>query len=254
MEVAQQVFLGSANRRGSLNGMHFRNSLHKQHHGLPGSDVMTNYSVTDIFVYLLLSRPSSEVYKWDKKFFFPSHLRLGPWVIGIMLGYILHKTRGTKIKISKTLNAVLWVSAIGMFFFLNFSYYYFIQLKDTLKMFLHAISASFYRVLWSLMVSAIIFGCQNGSGGIIRWFLSLKDWQLLGRMGLSIYLVHRVYQIITTFNQKQPIHWDFFTQSQKTFGDILVSIFFGVILYLSVETPVMLIENYLYKTFKKQQK
>jgi peptidoglycan/LPS O-acetylase OafA/YrhL len=171
-----------------------------------------------------------------------------------MLGYVLYQTRGEKIRLNRTLEVLLWISAVSMFFFLNFSYFYFIQLKDTSRMFLHAISAAFYRVLWSLMVSAIIFACQNGSGGIVRWFLSLKQWQPLGRMGLSIYLVHRVYQIVTTFNEKQPIHWDFFTEMQKTSGDILVSIFFGAALYLTVESPAMLIEKYLHGTFKKQGK
>lgn len=96
----------------------------------------------------------------------------------------------------------------------------------------------------------IIFACQNGSGGIVRWFLSWKEWQPLGKLGLSIYLVHRLYQIVTVINQKQPIVWDFFTQSQKFFGDVLISVFLGTILYLTVENPALLIESYLHEKIK----
>lgn len=71
-------------------------------------------------------------------------------------------------------------------------------------------------------------------------------------MGLSIYLVHRMYQIVTNLNEKQPIYWDFFTQLQKFYGDLFVSIFLGAALYLAVETPVLKIENFLYKKIKSK--
>lgn len=70
-------------------------------------------------------------------------------------------------------------------------------------------------------------------------------------MGLSIYLTHRVYQLITTFNEKQPIQLDSFTMFQKFFGDVLVAIFLGVVLYLSVEIPVMLVESDLHGKLTK---
>lgn len=96
----------------------------------------------------------------------------------------------------------------------------------------------------------IIFACHNGSGGVIRWFLSWKEWQPLGKLGLNIYLVHRLYQIITAINQQQPIVWDFFTQTQKFFGDIVVSTLLATVLYLIIENPVSLIESYLYEKIK----
>lgn len=192
---------------------------------------------------------------WISKFYFPSHHRLGPWMIGIMLGYFMYLTRGTKVKINKKLDAFLWILSISLFLLVNLSFYQFYQLEDyeAANMFGHALYGACFRVGWSLSVAWIIFACQNGSGGIIRWFLSLKQWQPLGRMGLSIYLVHRMYQHVTTHNQKQPIQWDFSTELQKYWGDVLVAMFFGAILYLAVETPVMLIENYLHKILTKSK-
>lgn len=183
---------------------------------------------------------------WNKKFYFPSHLRLGSWVVGIMLGYLMYSTRSKKVKINKILDTALWILSISILLSIILGFYSFQQLENNqMTTFTNALFNACFRVGWSLSVAYIIFACQNGSGGIIRWFLSLKQWQPLGRIGLSIYLVHRIYQIITTSNQKQPIYWDFFTQVQKFYGDVLVSIFFGSILYLAVEAPVMIIENYL---------
>ena len=169
-----------------------------------------------------------------------------------MLGYVMYERRGKKVEINKTVNAALWIFSISLFIFINIIFYPFVQRNyDSISIFVQALFGCFFRVGWSLSVAWIIFACQNGSGGIIRWFLSLRLWQPFGRMGLSIYLTHRVYQHITTFNQKQPIQWDFFTETQKFYGDILVAIFLGALLFLSVETPVMLIENYLYQAATK---
>jgi hypothetical protein len=189
---------------------------------------------------------------WITKFYFRPHLRIGAWTIGIILGYFLYEKRGKKFEINKTLDALLWIFFISLFFLNNFTFYFFVQESvDTTNMLPHVLYGSFFRVIWSLSVAWIIFACQNGSGGIIRWFLSLHFWQPLGRMGLSIYLTHRVYQFITSYNEKQPIQWDFFTLFQKFYGDVLVAIFLGIILYLVVETPVMLVESSLHSKVTK---
>ena len=173
---------------------------------------------------------------WIRKFYF-------------MLGYVMYERRGKKLEISKIVNVVLWIFFLSLFLFVNIAFYPFAQKNyESISLIAHGLYGCFCRVGWSLSVAWIIFACQNESGGIIRWFLSLKLWQPLSRMGLSIYLTHRMYQIITTYNQKQPIYWDFFTQLQKFYGDVSVAIFLGAFLWLAVETPVMLIENYLHQT------
>lgn len=189
---------------------------------------------------------------WIEKFYFPTHLRLGSWTFGIMLGYAIYQSRGQKLKVSNALNNVLWIIAIGTLISIVFGLYPFIQVENNwTTRFGNAMFNACFRVAWSLAVAWIIFSCHNGLGGFVNWFLSLKEWQPLGKMGLSIYLVHRFYQIVTIVNEKQPIYWDFFSQLQKTFGDLLVSIFFGALMYLSVENPILVIENYIYKKLKK---
>jgi peptidoglycan/LPS O-acetylase OafA/YrhL len=196
-------------------------------------------------------RPNPESVKtWMKKFYFPSHLRLGSWIIGIALGFFMYQTRGERIKISRPVDVFMWVLSISVISTVLLKVHSFQQLEDHKMSFIANVTFnSLFRIGWSLALSWIIFACQNGSGGFVRWFLSHRFWQPLGRMGLSIYLVHRIYQIITTHNQKQIIYWDFFTELQKYFGDVLVAIILGIVLYLAVETPVMLVENYLHNKF-----
>lgn len=170
-----------------------------------------------------------------------------------MLGYVMYRTKGKHVKIPKAFNYALWILSLAIMFGLICALYPFQQLENnTTTRFGNALFCATFRVGWVLGVSWMIFACQNNSGGFIRWFLSLPQWQPIGRMSLSIYLVHRMYQFVTVYNQKQPITWDFFTQTQKVFGDYVVSIFLGTFLYLAVENPIVIIENYLHKTIKRR--
>ena len=127
------------------------------------------------------------------------------------------------------------------------------QVDNTVSRMANSLYNTFSRILWSLTVAWIIFACQNGTGGFVRWLLSLKQWQPIGRMGLSIYLVHRMYQYVTNFSVKQPIYWDFSTYIQKVWNDVLVSIFLGALLYLSVENPMFVIEKYFHDKIIKRK-
>ncbi|XP_037037934.1 nose resistant to fluoxetine protein 6-like [Bradysia coprophila] len=212
--------------------------------------IFTTTYTKGINVYFFQMTTLEGIFAWLEKFYFPTHLRLGSWVIGIMLGFVLHHEKGNKLKISKFVSATLWVISIAVLLTILLCHYPFIQLDDNRSILANAFYNACYRIGWSYSVAWIIYACHNGSGGVIRWFLSWKEWQPLGKLGLNIYLVHRLYQIITVINQQQPIVWDFFTQTQKFFGDVVVSTILATILYLIIENPVSLIESYLYDKIK----
>ncbi|CRK93494.1 CLUMA_CG007030, isoform A [Clunio marinus] len=93
---------------------------------------------------------------------------------------------------------------------------------------------------------------NNGSGGIIRWFLSLKQWKPIGRMGLSIYLTHRIYEMISILPQKQTLHFDFITVMHMFWGEVLITLAIASFLYLTFEAPFLLVESYIYERFFKK--
>lgn len=125
-----------------------------------------------------------------------------------------------------------------------------------------------YRNSWGCAIAWIIFACQTGTGGVFKWFLELPVWQPLGRMSLSFYLVHSVYQTVFIGSGKVPLHfnmkslvkyflkelrWIYLTtfilcsQLHNYAGDFTVSVLLASILYLTLEEPVQLIENYIYR-------
>lgn len=149
---------------------------------------------------------------FDKLIYFPTHTRYGPWLIGMIVGYILYKTKDRKIEINKMFNAIIWILILSLIMTILLGYFPFQVITDNkTTRFGNALYLSTFRIGWAVAMAWIIFSYQNGSGGIIRWFLSLPQWQPIARMGLSIYLVHRIYQMISILRQKVPSYFDFVT-------------------------------------------
>jgi hypothetical protein len=164
---------------------------------------------------------------YDKLYYYPAHTRFvfdqfslidisndfflsyGPWLLGMIVGYILYNSKGKKIKLNPIFNAVMWILSISLLMTIIFGYFPFQEMADNKTTRAgNALYNATFRVGWGFAMSWIIFACQNGTGGVIRWFLSLRQWQPIGRMGLSIYLVHRVYDIPSIAQQKQTSYFD----------------------------------------------
>lgn len=57
---------------------------------------------------------------------------------------------------------------------------------------LNAVFIGFIRNIWGLSIAWIIFACHSGSGGFVNKLLSSKYWLPIGKIGLSLYLIHPV--------------------------------------------------------------
>ena len=61
------------------------------------------------------------------------------------------------------------------------------------------------RVLWSLFLCLVIYGCVKGYGGPVNWFLSLSFWQPLARLTYAIYLLHMPVMLLNVAGAQRPI-------------------------------------------------
>lgn len=139
---------------------------------------------------------------WEKLVYMPAHTRMSPWLVGMLLGYIFFKTRNKAIKMSKTIVTLLWMVALGAISAIVIANYPLFQIDDTQpSLEFNAYFIAFHRLLWAIAVAWIIFSCHKlKSGGFVRWFLSLPEWQPISRLSLCMYLVHQFYQFLTFKN------------------------------------------------------
>jgi peptidoglycan/LPS O-acetylase OafA/YrhL len=186
-------------------------------------------------------------FEYDRLLYYPTFARCGPWVIGMTLGFFMYQNREKSHKINKKLSHTLWILSISIMFLVVLGYFPFQQSENYFEFpnILNATYNSLYRSLWAIAVAFIIFACHNGSGGIVKWFLCLPVFQPLTRMSLSIYLSHRFYQIVSIASLKQPVYLEPEALLHTYFGDVVMSLITGTIVYLTIEAPFATLENKL---------
>jgi peptidoglycan/LPS O-acetylase OafA/YrhL len=161
--------------------------------------------------------------------------RLPQFLIGMLFGYALHISR----KNSKTSIKTLVISYIGWFIALGLlkNIFYDRKLWGYFEGKRFAYEAIF-RSLWSFSICWIAFAChQHKTGSLIKWFLSLRMWQPLSKMGLSIYIFHGIYLDWTDVQIAEKAKFSMWFTFMLYMGDLLVAIVLGTILYLFVEAP-----------------
>jgi peptidoglycan/LPS O-acetylase OafA/YrhL len=166
--------------------------------------VLIFYLVNNLYARGRLPGEHQLIEKW---IYFPTHARFGPWMLGITLGYILHQTRNKKIQISKTLNSTLWIVSLSMLATVMLTTFPISQINNNeTSQVSNAIYVAFHRFVWAAAIAWIIFACHVlKTGGIIKWFLELRQFQPICRMGLSIYLIHPIFQLTMLFRQRQVL-------------------------------------------------
>lgn len=137
---------------------------------------------------------------------YATHIRAGAWIIGMIFGYILFSIKNKQIAFNKYVNVAMWILSFSVIISVIVGFYPFQQIidNDTTSN-LRAFYNSSSRLSFVLGLTWIIFACHKlKTGGIVNWFLCLPQWQFLGRMGLSIYLVHIFVQITFVSHQQLP--------------------------------------------------
>jgi hypothetical protein len=100
--------------------------------------------------------------------------RFSPYIIGIFLGYILHKTKGKPFKMSKVANLWGWTAAFvtGMLIVYGLDIPKRLFENDPLSMTENIMYGGFHRLAWAIAVGWVIFACSRGYGGNLLNFFA----------------------------------------------------------------------------------
>ncbi|XP_057326119.1 nose resistant to fluoxetine protein 6-like [Microplitis mediator] len=130
----------------------------------------------------------------------PPWMRIGPYLIGMITGYILRRING-KLNVSRKTLCLLWI--VGSL--CNIATLFGLYGKN-----LSAVSAGIYvalsRIAWGIGISWILVACYTNNSGFVNKILSLKIWIPLCKLTYCAYLLNPLITMSLAIFSETPTH------------------------------------------------
>ncbi|XP_063634343.1 O-acyltransferase like protein-like [Cydia splendana] len=159
--------------------------------------------------------------------------RLGPYLVGMAVGWILFKTN-LKIKMSRVWAWVGWVICTATFLFLIFGLY-----KTELSVATAAVYSAVSHSLWAACVGWVIIACSSGHGGWVEPLLSAPVLYPFSRVTYCAYLVHPVVLRYVAMHLTHPIHLGELLVFVLFLGLTVISYFLAFVISVAFEAPIV---------------
>ena len=176
--------------------------------------------------------------------------RVTPYVVGLILGYILYRFRlpSTKRYVNYPVFLVMWILS-GIFLMSTLYGLYFQWHGHVPTTAENIIYITFSRFTWSLGLALLVFSCHYGYGGPINQFLSMKFWIPLSRISYNAYLTHPLILTIFFGSERKVINYQDFNLAVYAIGVIVLSYGAAAVVSVFVEFPIgnMDMEQALFK-------
>lgn len=135
---------------------------------------------------------------------------MGPYSLGLFIGYILHKR--PSIKLPTHLTWLLWILLPPLSFTTLLLTYLWNGAYDVPTMINPSpLESAFYvaihRTIWSSLLAWLVFACATGRATLLTGFLSHPMFVPLSRLSFSIYLVHFPVIMYRALNIRHTLEW-----------------------------------------------
>ena len=119
-----------------------------------------------------------------------SLFRTNPYLIGILLGYILYRNNSKCFHLTKLLKSIMWFTAVVLYSVASFAIYGDLSGMHHFNDFENACYLMFLGLTVSIAISIVIYMCNAGNGGVVNSVLSWPGWEPLVKLSYSVFLVH----------------------------------------------------------------
>ncbi|XP_058117415.1 O-acyltransferase like protein-like [Anopheles ziemanni] len=184
-----------------------------------------------------------------RKTYHPTHARMSVWLFGALFGYLVHRTRATRVKLSLPALGLGWLITAVILVATGYSLKQLYTGDYTrIEPIADAFYESLHRSFWAFAVMWVIFVCINQQGGIVDRFLGNPLWQPLSRLSYSMYLVHIAIQAVTlTKAIRFPVEFTVVNVFYTSFGLIGISAVAGTVWCVAFEYPFFGLERYIFR-------
>jgi len=172
--------------------------------------------------------------------------RYQPYLVGVLLGYVLHHLRQKEVKIDYILNIVLWQAAFLAAFAVVYGTYD-ARVTGEMSLLSATMYNTFQRLAWGFSLAWVVFSSVKGFGGIINDFLSWSAFAPLSRLTYSCYLIHmEIISIVAASTMASfPSDFSLWYCIMYFIGILCVSLCAAAILTICFELPFTRVEKLL---------
>ncbi|KAL5012245.1 hypothetical protein ScPMuIL_010796 [Solemya velum] len=189
---------------------------------------------------------------WLKYYYMVPYCRAGPYIIGIITGYLLRKNQ-CKAKIEWYWNALGWTVATACCMSTLYGLYGAAQ-GSPMDSVTAAIYNALHRSVWAFGVAWLIFSCATGHGGIINSFLSWGAFIPLSRLTYCAYLVHPTVLSFYGATKRNNFFYTDYDYVYHFLGTLVISLLCAFVLSIAFEAPMLGLEKALVTPHIKHKK
>lgn len=159
--------------------------------------------------------------------------RFGPYLIGMIVGWILFKTE-CKIPMKKSIVVFGWIICTMTMLCLVYGLY-----KTQLDSVTAAAYSSLSHTVWALGLSWIVIACTTGHGGYANKLLSSKLLIPFSRTTYCAYLIHPIVIRWVVMRRDSPVHLAEETIAIMFLGQLVASYILAFVLSIAFEAPIV---------------
>lgn len=159
--------------------------------------------------------------------------RLGPYLIGMSVGWFLFK-KNCELIMSKTTVVVGWTCSISCLLALVYGLY-----EVSLTPVIGAAYSSLSHSAWALSLSWVVIACSTGYGGVANTILSATILYPFSRITYCAYLLHPLIMRGMAMTMDSPLHLGTLTIVIIFLGQTVASYALSFAFSLAFEAPVV---------------
>ncbi|XP_072747379.1 nose resistant to fluoxetine protein 6-like isoform X2 [Anoplolepis gracilipes] len=198
---------------------------------LIGSIMLTGY-ISYIYEYV----PTlGEQYRLMSVLYYPPWIRIGPYIIGIIIGYIVRRLN-KKLTLKKKTVILGWCFSSACVIFALLGLY-----KQHISILYAAIYVALSRILCAISIAWIIVTYFTKHGGIVNQLLSAKVFIPLSKLTYCAYLVNPFVIELIRSSSETSVHMELLPLVTMFIGYFVISYFCAYILSLMAEVPYILL-------------
>ncbi|XP_037075314.1 nose resistant to fluoxetine protein 6-like [Pollicipes pollicipes] len=130
------------------------------------------------------------------------------WLLGVALGFALHRLRGRRVRMRAWQWSLGWAAAIATGLSVEYGMWGYQLPWESYSRPVALAFGTLHRLAWGLAVSWVVFACVTGYGGFVNTFLSYPAFLPLSRLTYCCYLVHISVLEASTLSSKGTVYFD----------------------------------------------